>query len=99
MRRRIDRPQAIESSDAAVAATAAIIRQARRSLHVYSRELDPGLLDAPRVLEALRELCTRGDGLQVQVLLQDTAATARQSDGWGTRVSVRVKLGGLRLTT
>src|SRR3546814_12614554 len=30
MRRRIDRPQAIERSDAAVAATAAIIRQARR---------------------------------------------------------------------
>ncbi|HEY9541543.1 MAG TPA: GNAT family N-acetyltransferase, partial [Luteimonas sp.] len=77
MRRRIDRPQAIESSDAAVAATAAIIRQARRSLHVYSRELDPGLLDAPRVLEAMRELCTRGDGIQVQVLLQDTAAPQR----------------------
>src|SRR5690606_25949564 len=77
MRRRIDRPQAIESSDAAVAATAAIIRQARRSLHVYSRELDPGLLDAPRVLEAMRELCTRGDGIQVQVLLQDAAAPQR----------------------
>ena len=77
MRRRIDRPQAIEGSDAAVAATAAIIRQARRRLHVYSRELDPGLLDAPRVLEAMRELCTRGDGIQVQVLLQDAAAPQR----------------------
>src|SRR3546814_7287873 len=52
LRRRIDRPQAIESSDVAVAATAALIRQARRSLHVYSRELDPGLLDAPRVLRS-----------------------------------------------
>src|SRR5690606_4408552 len=52
MRRRIDRPQAIENGDAAVATTAAIIRQARRRLHVYSRELDPGLLDAPRVVEA-----------------------------------------------
>lgn len=77
MRRRIDRPQAIENGDAATAATAAIIRQARRRLHVYSRELDPGLLDAPRVLEAMRELCTRGDGIQVQVLLQDAAAPQR----------------------
>src|SRR3546814_20278955 len=56
MRRRIDRPQAIDSSDAAVAATAAIIRQARRSLHVYSRELDPGLPDAPSVPQAMRAM-------------------------------------------
>ncbi|MFC3715670.1 GNAT family N-acetyltransferase [Luteimonas soli] len=77
MRRRIDRPQAIEGTDAAVAATAAIVRHARRRLHVYSRELDPGLLDAPRVLDAMRELCTRGDGIQVQVLLQDAAAPQR----------------------
>ena len=77
MRRRLDRPQAVEDRDAAIAATTAIIRQARRGLHVYSRELDPGLLDAPRVLDALRELCTRGDGVQVQVLLQDAAAPRR----------------------
>ena len=77
MRRRIDRPQPIEDRDAAIAATAAIVRQARRSLYVYSRELDPGLLDAPRLLEAVRELCTRGDGVQVQVLLQDAATPQR----------------------
>src|SRR3546814_6566995 len=77
MGRRIDRPQASEGGEAAGAATAAISRQARRSLHGYSRELDPGLRDAPRVLEAMRELCTRGDGIQVQVLLQDTAAPQR----------------------
>jgi len=77
MRRRIDRPQPIEDRGAAIAATAAIVRQARRGLCVYSRELDPGLLDAPRVLEAVRELCTRGDGAQVQVLLQDAAAPQR----------------------
>ena len=77
MRRRIDRPQAVDDRDAAVAVAAAIIRQARRGLHVYTRELDPGLLDAPRVLDAIRELCTRGDGAQVQVLLQDAAAPQR----------------------
>lgn len=77
MRRRIDRPQVIDGRDAAVAVTAAIIGQARHGLRVYSRELDPGLLDAPRVLEAMRALCTRGDGVQVQVLLQDAAAPQR----------------------
>ena len=78
MRRRIDRPHAIEDRDAAIAATSSLIRQARRRLYVYSRELDPGLFDAPRVLDAMRDLCTRrGDGIQVQVLLQDAAAPQR----------------------
>ena len=77
MRRRIDLPQAIDGRDAAIAVTAGLIRQARRKLCVYSRELDPGLLDAPRVLEAMRELCTRGDGIQVQFLLQDAATPQR----------------------
>lgn len=77
MRRRIDRPQAVDDRDAAVAVTATIIRQARRGLHVYSRDLDPGLFDAPRVLDAMRDLGTRGDGVQVQVLLQDAAAPQR----------------------
>jgi predicted GNAT family N-acyltransferase len=77
MRRRIDRPHAIEDLDAAVAATSGLIRQARRGLYVYSRELDPGLFDAPRVLDAMRDLCTRGDGIQVRVLLQDAAAAQR----------------------
>lgn len=77
MRRRIDRAQAVDDRDAAIAVTAAIIRQARRGLSICSRELDPGLLDAPRVLEALRELATRGDGARVQVLLQDAGAPQR----------------------
>jgi predicted GNAT family N-acyltransferase len=77
MRRRIDRAHAIEDREAGVAATSGLIRQARRGLYVYSRELDPGLLDAPRVLAAMRDLCTRGDGVQVQVLLQDAAAPQR----------------------
>lgn len=77
MRRRIDRPHAVEGREAAVAATASLIRQARRRLYVYSRDLDPGLLDAPRVLDAMRDLCTRGDGIQARILLQDAAAPQR----------------------
>ncbi len=77
MRRRIDRPRAIEDRGAAVVATVDLVRQARRRLYVYSRELDPGLFDAPRVLEAIRGFCTRGDGSELRVLLQDAAAPQR----------------------
>jgi len=77
MRLRFDRPQAIEDRDAAVAATVAIIDGASRRLWIYSRELDPGLYDHPRVLEALRRFGTAGRGNEVRLLLQDAAAAQR----------------------
>ncbi len=48
--------------------------QARRALAIYSRALDPGLWDAPPVMEALRRFATHRTGVQVQILLQDAAA-------------------------
>jgi predicted GNAT family N-acyltransferase len=77
MRRLLDRPRAIEDRDAAIVVATEIIQAARRRLHVYSRELDPGLFDAPRVLDALRRFGTRGQGNEVRVLLQDAAAPQR----------------------
>ncbi len=59
---------------AAVATTSAIALQARRSLAIYSRDLDPGLFDAPAVLGALRRLATRRPGgAEVRILLHDPA--------------------------
>jgi hypothetical protein len=70
---------AVESTDDAIAVTAAIIQGARRALWIYSRELDPGLLDAPPVLERLRELATSGrDGTTLKILLQDAATPQRR---------------------
>lgn len=77
MHRRIDRPRVVDGRAQAVLATTDIVRQARRRLHVYSRDLDPGLFDAPRVLEAIRGFCTRGDGNELRVLLHDAAAPQR----------------------
>ena len=77
MRLRFDRPQPVEDRDAAVAATIAIVGGARRRLWIYSRELDPGLYDHPRVLEALRRFGTAGRGNEARVLLQDAAAAQR----------------------
>ena len=77
MRRLLDRPQAIESRDAAVVLTTELILRGGRLLCIRSRELDPGLLDAPRVLEALRAFATRGQGNDVRILLHDAGAAQR----------------------
>lgn len=77
MRRRFDRPQVVADREAAVAIAIQLIANARRRLWIYSRELDPGLLDDRRVLDALRGFATRGHGNEVQLLLQDAAAPQR----------------------
>lgn len=65
----------VETRDAAVAAMLGVIAGARRQLVIYSRELDPGLLDAPAVVTALRRLATGGG--EIRVLLQDPAEPQR----------------------
>lgn len=77
MRRRLDGASAIEHVTAARASVLALAHQARRSLLVYSRDLDPGLFDAPEVLEALRRLGTRRQPMEVHLILQDAGAAQR----------------------
>ncbi len=90
MRRQIGGPTAIDTRDAAVAITTAIITASRRELSIYSRALDPGLLDTPEVLEALRRLATRRHRVEIRILLQD-ADTAQRAHapliGLGQRLS------------
>ncbi|MFQ6310527.1 GNAT family N-acetyltransferase, partial [Lysobacter capsici] len=50
----------VETRDAALAAMLGVIAGARRGLSIYSRELDPGLLDRPEVTTALRRFATGG---------------------------------------
>lgn len=73
MRRVLGGTATIAHRAEAVAITTAVIVQARRSLSIYSRALDPWLWDAPPVLDALRRFATHRTGVQVQVLLQDAA--------------------------
>ncbi|MEJ7747197.1 MAG: GNAT family N-acetyltransferase, partial [Luteimonas sp.] len=77
MRRKLGGASAIEHREAAVAIVTAIVTQARRSLCIYSRELDPGLFDAPDIIEALRRFGTGGRGNEVRVVLQDAASPQR----------------------
>ncbi len=77
MRRALRGATAIEHRAAAVAMTAALATQTRRSLAIYSRDLDPGLFDATPVLDALRRLATRPGPVDIRVLLHDAAAPQR----------------------
>lgn len=77
MRRQLGGPTAIEHRDAAVAIVCGIVAGARRELSIYSRALDPGLFDAPEVLEALRTLGTRRQRVDIRILLQDAGTPQR----------------------
>jgi predicted GNAT family N-acyltransferase len=77
MRRMLAGPTGIAHRAEAVAISTAVIAQARRALVVYSRALDPGLWDAPVVVDALRRFATRQTGAQVQLLLQDAGTPQR----------------------
>ena len=90
MRRQIGGPTAIDTREAAVAITTAIITATRRELCLYSRHLDPGLFDAPEVLEALRRLATRRQQVDIRILLQDAGTPQRAHApliGLGQRLS------------
>ncbi|MDQ3288724.1 MAG: GNAT family N-acetyltransferase [Pseudomonadota bacterium] len=71
----LDAPNPVETQSGALAAMLGVIGQARRELDIYSRELDPGLLDAPEVIVALRRFATAGG--ETRVLLQDAIAPQR----------------------
>ncbi len=77
MRRQLGGPTAIDTREAAVAITTALVAATRRELCIYSRSLDPGLLDAPEVVEALRRLATRRQRTEIRVLLQDAGTPQR----------------------
>lgn len=77
LRRRFDGAVAVEDVAMALAASIAVLAQARRQVLIHSRALDPGLLDDPRVLEQLRRFAVAGHAKQVRVLLHDAAAPQR----------------------
>jgi predicted GNAT family N-acyltransferase len=77
MHRVVAGPTAVATLDEAVSTTAALVSAARRLLCLRLRVLDPGLLDAPAVLAALRGFATAGLGGQARILLHDAVAPQR----------------------
>ena len=77
MRRRLPGASAVEDVDAAAAVLVALAGHARRELGLYSRTMDPGLLDRGEVLDALRRFAVRPGERRVRILLQDAATPQR----------------------
>ncbi|MCW0396840.1 hypothetical protein NB696_003867 [Xanthomonas sacchari] len=77
LRRRFDGAVAVEDAAMAIAASIAVLAQARRQVLIHSRMLDPGLLDDPGVVEQLRRFAVAAHAKQVRVLLHDAAAPQR----------------------
>lgn len=74
LHRRLDGPMAVENLAGAIDSATALIAPLRRELLIYSRALDPGLLDARPVQAALRRFATLRHAHQVRCLLQETGS-------------------------
>lgn len=72
---RIDQVNPVRDRAGAIAAILGVIGGARRRLNIYSRDLDPGVLDGPDVVDALRRFAV-GKG-EIRMLLHDPAAPQR----------------------
>ncbi|MET0289184.1 MAG: GNAT family N-acetyltransferase [Pseudoxanthomonas sp.] len=79
MRRALNGALAIETLPQAAAACLGTVQATRRTLCLYSRELDPGLLDQPALVQAIRRLCTGTRDAMVQILLHDALAAQQAS--------------------
>jgi predicted GNAT family N-acyltransferase len=77
MWRALDGTMAVTDPAAAVAVVVALAHGARRELRIRSRDLDPGVLDAPDALAALRRFATSRRGARVHVLVRDAATPQR----------------------
>lgn len=65
----------VEGRAAGLAAVLGVANGARRQLLVYTRDLDPGVLDQPEALAALRRVALGGG--DVRILLHDPASPQR----------------------
>lgn len=77
MRRRLPGASPVEDAEGAAAVLVALAGHARRELALYSRAMDPGLLDRKDVLDALRRFAVRPGERRIRILLQDAATPQR----------------------
>jgi hypothetical protein len=56
----------------------AMARQARRTLHIHSRELDPAVYDDEEVQETFRDFLLRNRNCRITILVQNTDRMVKQ---------------------
>lgn len=77
------------------AASLALVSAARRTVHIYSRDLDPQVYDESDFLEALTRFAVSHDRAQVRILVQDAGPAIRDDHrliGLAQRLSSRIAI-------
>jgi predicted GNAT family N-acyltransferase len=72
-------PQLLGNAEDTIAATVALLQEARRGVNLYSRDLEPVLYANPRVLEAFKQFAISGRGGVVRILLLEPATPLNNS--------------------
>jgi predicted GNAT family N-acyltransferase len=60
-----------DDRDQAIAAVAELLADARHEIAIYTRDLDPALLDVPRILDAIKRIALSGRRARVRILVQE----------------------------
>ena len=60
-----------EDRDQAVAAIADLLADTAHEIAIYTRDLDPALLDVPRILEAIKRIALSGRRARVRILIHE----------------------------
>jgi predicted GNAT family N-acyltransferase len=60
-----------EDRDQTVAAIAELLTDARHELAIYTRDLDPALLDIPPIVDAIKRIALSGQRARVRILVQE----------------------------
>lgn len=66
-----ERTVVVESRDQALAETLRLVEGARRELCIYTRTLDPDILDTDDALEKLKRLAIAGRGATIRIIVQE----------------------------
>lgn len=59
-------------------ASVALVSQAKRSLLVHSRQLDPPLFDVPAFVDAVSRLARSGRHVEIRILVQDSLSVVQR---------------------
>ncbi|MEJ2691996.1 MAG: GNAT family N-acetyltransferase [Candidatus Thiodiazotropha sp.] len=68
----------LHNADEHLIHAAAMLRQAKRDLAIFSRELDPPVFDQPLFIEAFKALALRSHFSRIRILLQDNTLVLQQ---------------------
>lgn len=68
---------AVTTREEVIAAVHVLARQARRSLHIFSFDLEPAVYDRPEFIDRVSELARSSPRAEIRILIQDSGRIVR----------------------